>query len=200
MAASMPSRPNGQRATSVAHLSHVGLELFFERGFDETTVDDIAEAAGIGRRTFFRYFPSKNDLPWGDFDALLDRMRADLAAVPEGTPMVDALRSAILDFNRYPDEELDYLRKRMQLLLNVPSLVAHSALRYAAWRAVVAEFAGRRLGVSETDLGPQVVAWACLAACLAAYEQWLLVPEKSLLELLDSSMTQLRDVFGTEGP
>ncbi|WP_344299277.1 mycofactocin system transcriptional regulator [Sinomonas flava] len=200
MAASTPSRPNGLRATSVADLSHIGLQLFFERGFDETTVDDIAEAARIGRRTFFRYFPSKNDLPWGEFDILIDRMRNDLSAVPAEIPMVAALRTAILDFNRYPQEELDYHRKRMQLLLNVPSLVAHSTLRYASWRAVVAEFAGRRLGLPETDLGPQVVAWACLAACLAAYEQWLRLPEKSLLELLDSAMTQLEDVFGAREP
>ena len=50
-------------ATTHGELSHVALALFLERGFDHTTVDDIAAAAGISRRTLFRYFPSKNDLP-----------------------------------------------------------------------------------------------------------------------------------------
>ncbi len=66
-------------ATTHGELSHVALRLFLERGFEETTVDDIVQVAGIGRRTFFRYFRSKNDLPWGDFDTLLERMRANLA-------------------------------------------------------------------------------------------------------------------------
>ena len=66
-------RPRIGRAPATTHgeLSHLALALFLERGFEQTTVDDIVEAAGIGRRTFFRYFRSKNDLPWGDFDQLL---------------------------------------------------------------------------------------------------------------------------------
>ena len=130
--------------TTRAHLSRVALQLFIERGFDETTVDDIAHAAGIGRRTLFRYFPSKNDLPWGDFEAGLQDMRTFLAALPEDLPLVDALFAAIVDFNRFPAEEIPYHRKRMELLLNVPALVAHSTLRYAAWREVIADFAPHR--------------------------------------------------------
>ena len=69
-------RPRIGRAPATTHgeLSHLALALFLERGFEQTTVDDIVEAAGIGRRTFFRYFRSKNDLPWGDFDQLLRQM------------------------------------------------------------------------------------------------------------------------------
>lgn len=190
------SPASGRRATSIAHLSHIGLELFFERGFDATTVDDIAAAAGIGRRTFFRYFASKNDLPWGEFDLLVDQMRASLAQVPDEVPMFEALHDAILDFNRYPTDELGYHRERMQLLLNVPSLVAHSTLRYASWREVVAEFTARRMGVEVLDLRPQEIAWIYLAVSLASYEQWLRDPERDLVEVLDRALTDLELLFG----
>lgn len=89
-----------QPATSVAELSHVGLALFIRNGFDATTVDDIAEAAGIGRRTFFRYFPSKNDLAWGDFDGLVAAMHDYLLALPSDVPLRTAIRSAVIEFNR----------------------------------------------------------------------------------------------------
>ena len=58
--------------------------LFAARGFDATAVDDIASAAGIARRTFFRYYASKNDLVWGDFDGELRRFRAWFGAVAAG--------------------------------------------------------------------------------------------------------------------
>ena len=64
----------------------------------------------------------------------------------------------------------------MALILRVPALQAHSTLRYAAWRAVVAEFAAGRLGGRPGDLLPQLVAHLCLGAALTAYEQWLRTP------------------------
>ncbi len=79
-----PSARTGRRppSTSREGLSAVGIELFRERGFDETSVDEIAEAAGIARRTFFRYFPSKNAVPWGRFR----RAPRTHARPPVGTP------------------------------------------------------------------------------------------------------------------
>jgi len=191
------AQSSGNRATSVGHLSHVGLQLFFERGFDETTVDDIAAAAGIGRRTFFRYFGSKNDLPWGDFGALVSAMRDYLDAQDESRPPLEVLREATLAFNRFPPEEVGYHRQRMQLLLNVPSLVAHSTLRYAAWRGVVAEYAARRMGLPVDHLRPQVIGWMFLSAALASYERWLADETSDLPELIESALDELGAVFGT---
>ncbi|MFF3468678.1 mycofactocin system transcriptional regulator [Streptomyces sp. NPDC001984] len=182
-----------QPSTSVAELSHVALQLFTERGFAETTVDDIATACGISRRTFFRYFPSKNDLPWGDFDALVERMRRHLHDTPQEVPLVDALREAVIEFNRFPPGEIEDHRLRMSLLLNVPTLVAHSTLRYASWRQAIAEYAARRLRVPEDDMHPQVIAWATLAASLSAYEQWLKHEGADLPTLLRTAF----DVLGT---
>ena len=86
--------------TSQAELEHVAFELFEANGFEQTTVEDIAMAAGIGRRTFFRYFPSKNDIPWGTFELELERMRARLKACPHDVQLMDAIRVALVDFNK----------------------------------------------------------------------------------------------------
>jgi mycofactocin system transcriptional regulator len=194
-AKSVPPRLGRQPSTTQAELSHIALQLFIEHGFDATTIDEIAARAGIGRRTFFRYFPSKNDLPWGDFDRLLDRMREFLHALPAELPLVEALRAAVIEFNRFPYEEVPYHRQRMDLLLNVPTLVAHSTLRYASWRQVVAEFAAERLGVPEDSLQPQAIAWTYLAVSLSAYEQWLKHDDADLLALLDSAFQMLDTTF-----
>ncbi len=190
------TRPGRRRSTTQAALSHIALELFAERGFDETTVDDIAAAAGIGRRTFFRYFSSKNDLPWGDFDTQLDRMRAFLDQTPDDVPLLDALRAAVVDFNRVHSAEIPWHRQRMRLLFDVPALRAYSTLRYAAWRAVVAEYTGRRLGLPPDSLQPQALAWALLGMALAAYEQWLQDTEADLTSVLSEALQLLDTGFG----
>lgn len=187
------------RATTHAELSHVALQLFIENGFDETTIDDIVAEVGIGRRTFFRYYASKNDLPWGEFDLLLDAMRAHLGVLPPDLPLVEALRRAVIEFNRFPAEELPFHRARMRLLLDVPTLRAHSTLRYAAWRGVVAEYAAGRLGEPVGGLRPQAIARVCLGLCLAAYEQWLEHDDADLLVLLDASFRVLPDLFAPDG-
>ncbi|TDD67780.1 mycofactocin system transcriptional regulator [Jiangella aurantiaca] len=184
-------------STTQAELSHVALTLFAERGFDDTTVDDIAAAAGIGRRTFFRYFASKNDLPWGDFDAQLDRMRAYLDDLPDDLPLMDAVRASVIEFNRIPPEEVPWHRQRMRLLLTVPALMAHSTLRYRAWRDVVAHYAAGRLGVPEDSLEPQALAWTMLGIALAAYEQWLVHEDADLTELLESALRMLGERFAS---
>jgi len=178
-------------STTRSELSHLALQLFMENGFEATTIDDIALSAGIGRRTFFRYFPSKNDLPWGDFDALLAQLRVRLHELPRDQPLVESLRLAVIEFNRFPAEEIPYHRRRMDLLLNVPSLVAHSTLRYASWRQVIAEFAADRLGLPHDHLEPQVIAWTALAVSMSAYEEWLKHDDADLSELLDASFRML---------
>lgn len=184
-------RPGRPAATTRAELEQVALELFAERGFVATTVDNIAAAAGIGRRTFFRYFASKNDVVWGDFELGLLALRARLATVQPGRPLLDELREAVLAFNRFDPSEVPWHRDRMALILTVPALQAHSTLRYAAWRSVIAEFAAARLGGSPADLLPQLVAHSCLGAALTAYDQWLLRPGSDLPLLLDQAMRAL---------
>jgi mycofactocin system transcriptional regulator len=188
--------PGRRRATSRAELEQAAFTLFATRGFDATTVDEIAAAAGIGRRTFFRYFPSKNDIPWGAFEQELDRMRVRLKACPPEVPLMDAIRVALIDFNRVDPAQVPLHRRRMELILRVPALLAHSTLRFTAWREVVAEFAAERTGLRKDDLAPQTIAHAVLGVAIAAYEHWLDDPGSDLGALLDDAMRQLGAAFG----
>ncbi|MFG2937025.1 mycofactocin system transcriptional regulator [Streptomyces sp. NPDC048282] len=189
------ARSGRPRATSRAALERLGFELFAERGFDDTTVDDIAAAAGIGRRTFFRYFASKNDLVWGDFEEQLTRLDALLTAADPDTPMMDALRAAVVEFNRFDPAQVPWHRQRMALILRVPTLQADSAVRYASWRDLVTEFAARRLGRPASALLPRLVGGTTLAACVTAYEQWLADESADLGDLLDLAVGQLADGY-----
>jgi TetR/AcrR family transcriptional regulator, regulator of mycofactocin system len=105
--AQRPGRPPG---TSRREVASTALELFAGRGFDETTVDDIAEALGVSRRTLFRYFASKNDMVWGDFDWVLARLRRCLAATDSDEPLHEALGRAVVQSNRYEEDQLPELR------------------------------------------------------------------------------------------
>ena len=124
-------------------------------------------------------------------------MREYLAAVPDEIPLMDALRDAVIDFNTFPAQELAFHRQRMTLLLTVPSLVAHSNLRYADWRQVVAEFAAARLRVPVDDLQPQVVGWTLLSLSLASYEQWLRRDDADLADILCAAFAVLPAAFGS---
>jgi TetR/AcrR family transcriptional regulator, regulator of mycofactocin system len=194
------SQPGRRRVTSQAELEQVAFELFAANGFEQTTVEDIAMAAGIGRRTFFRYFPSKNDVPWGMFDAELERMRARLKACPRDVQLMDAIRVALVDFNQVEPDQIPRHRRRMELILRVPALLAHSTLRFAAWRDVVAEFAAERTGQRPDSLAPQAIAHAVLGVAIAAYEQWLDDEAADLGVLLDCAMRELAAAFAGSRP
>lgn len=166
-------RVGRRRSTTQDHITSVALDLFAERGFDDVSVDDVARAAGIARRTVFRYYPSKNAIPWGDFDAHLQHMRDLLWAEPAAAPTSVALRSALLAFNSFDDAETAHHRQRMRVILETAALQAHSMTMYAGWRAVVADFVARRLDVAPSALIPQTTAWTMLGVALSAYENWL---------------------------
>ena len=187
--------PGRRRITSREELEQAAFALFAAQGFEATTVDEIAAAAGIGRRTFFRYFPSKNDIPWGAFEDELDRMRVRLKACPPQVPLMDAIRIALIDFNRVAPAQVPLHRRRMELILRVPALFAHSTLRFTAWREVVAEFVADRTGHRPEELAPQAIAHAVLGVSVAAYEHWLDHPAAELGVLLDDAMRQLSGAF-----
>jgi mycofactocin system transcriptional regulator len=182
-------------STTSAEVSRTAFALFAERGFEATTMDDIAGTLAIGRRTVFRYFPSKNDLVWGDFAWVLDRLRMEFAATDPQAPLMEALREAVVASNTYPDEELPELRIRLTLITRTPALQAHSMLRYAEWRAVVAEFAARRLRRRPEDLEPEAIGYAALAASITAFTHWVDHPDRDLLELLHRSYRMLASGF-----
>src|SRR5215218_4574112 len=201
MRSNSEQRVGRRRSTTTDHLSNVAIDLFVARGFDEVSVDDVAHAAGIARRTLFRYYPSKSALPWGNFDAHLERMRVQLAELDTGVPIGDALRTALLAFNTFDAAETTRHRQRMRVILQTAELQAYSMTMYAGWRDVVAAFVARRLGVNDSDLVPQTVAWTMLGTALSAYEHWLADESspasgrgpQSLAEALDDAFDTVSD-------
>jgi TetR/AcrR family transcriptional regulator, regulator of mycofactocin system len=187
MVESVAGRPGRPPGTTRRAVTSTALELFAERGFEETTVDDIADALGVSRRTLFRYFASKNDMAWGDFDWVLARLRRCLAATEPEEPLHEALGRAVVESNRYEEEQLPELRIRMRLITGVPALQAHSMLRYAEWRSVIAEFVAERLQCGVDDLIPQTVAHAALGTSMAAFLVWVDNPASDLVENLEEA-------------
>ncbi|WP_197374401.1 mycofactocin system transcriptional regulator [Mycolicibacterium baixiangningiae] len=186
-------RVGRRRSTTQDHITDVALELFAARGFDEVSVDDVAAAAGIARRTVFRYYSSKSAIPWGDFDAHLDHMRHLFDGVDPDVPIDDALRAALLAFNEFDAAETARHRQRMRVILQTDALQAYSMTMYAGWRAVVAGFVARRMGVKGQDLVPQTVAWTMLGVALSAYEQWLADEAVSLTQALGDAFDTVRN-------
>jgi len=169
--------------------------LFEQQGFEATTMDDIATALGVGRRTLFRYYPSKNDILWGQFDQSLRHFEEFLDGVPVQVPVFEAVRRAILDFNVLDPGAVAPHRQRMRFLLTTPALLAHSELRYAAWREVIARYVARRTGLDPTDLLPAAVGRVSLALSLSAYEQWLHDAHTPLQDLLAASFDALSSLL-----
>ena len=197
----LPEATRGRPAsTSRQDVARAALDLFARQGYDRTTVDEIAAAVGISRRTFFRYFDSKPDVVWGEFDTELGRLRDRLAEAPAEDPMMDVLRRSVIATNRFGAGELDELRIRMVLISTVPTLVAHSAVRYEEWCDVVAIFAATRIGGSPDDLGPQTVARAALGAAMAAFACWARDDTDDLVGEVDRAFRLLATGFVEDRP
>jgi mycofactocin system transcriptional regulator len=166
-------RVGRRRSTTPHHITDVAIDMFSARGFADVSVDDVAQAAGISRRTLFRYYASKNAIPWGDFDNHLAQLRDLLDNVGSGVRLGEALRDALLTFNTFDESETARHRQRMRVILQTAELQAYSMTMYAGWREVIAGFVARRLDCKTTDLVPQTVAWTMLGVALSAYEHWL---------------------------
>jgi TetR/AcrR family transcriptional regulator, regulator of mycofactocin system len=191
-AGAVQSRVGRRRSTTRHQITDVAIELFAVRGFDGVSVDDVAEAAGIARRTLFRYYPSKNAIPWGDFDAHLQHLRELLAGVDPTVSTERALRDALVSFNTFDELEIPRHRLRMQVILRTTELQAYSLTMYAGWRDVIAEFVATRSGTRRADLVPQTVAWSMLGVALAAYEHWLADESISLTQALGAAFDVVR--------
>ncbi|WP_431958658.1 mycofactocin system transcriptional regulator [Nocardia lijiangensis] len=185
------------RGTTKRELEVIAMRLFAEQGFDDTTVDQIAAAAGISGRTFFRYFPTKAEVLWHQFDDEVAALRADFATVPDDVPMMTAVRRVVVNANRYRAEDVPELRRRMHLVATVPALAATAGAHYDAWERAVSAFAGRRLGEPEDGLIPMAVGRTTLAAARAAFDAWLRRADADLTVYLDEALLALERGFVT---
>lgn len=192
-----PRHPVGRPgATSRQEIEDAAFRLFKRHGFEGTTLDDIAREVGVGRRTLFRYYESKNDIAWGQFERSLAEFRALLAVAPADEPMADVLHRAIMDYNTFASEDEAHHRFRMTLIVRTPALRAYSTIRYDEWRRIIEEFVARRTGTSPDDLLPRAVGHVSLAISIAAYEQWLEHPGVSINALLDEVRGAIRQFLG----
>jgi AcrR family transcriptional regulator len=140
-------------------------ELFAERGFDGTTIADIAEAAEIAPRTFFSYFPSKDDVVFYDFEETQAVIASWLHDREPGTNAIDALRAGIASGVQEigpGDPREKRLRKR--LMRENQSLAAHSEHLKGRLADLLGEAVAEDLGDAPSDLRPRLVAAAFLAA------------------------------------
>lgn len=190
-----PRGPRGRPPSITAReLSEIALRLFNELGFEETTVEDIASAAGVSRRTVFRYYASKNDIVWGDFSTQLDHFRQHLDQAPTSDPIMATVHRAIIAFNDYGEAALPELRVRMRLITTVPALQAHATVRYSEWCAVIADYVARRIGGRADDLIPATLSQASLGASIATFRVWV---ERGgdLLGQLDTALAAIEGGF-----
>ncbi|WP_304557677.1 mycofactocin system transcriptional regulator [Blastococcus sp. TF02-8] len=182
-----------------ARVERAALELFTSRGFDAVTADEVADAAGISRRTFFRYYPTKADAVWGDFAAHVARLDALLRSAVPGAPVLGTVCTAYADVNDYGPADLPVLRQRMRLILTEPALQAHSQLRYAEIDRVVAEHVARSTGEDPSGLLPRLVAASTRAAATTAFAAWLADDRADLGVQLHRAFDELATGFPSLG-
>jgi mycofactocin system transcriptional regulator len=173
----------------------ISLRLFSQDGFEDTTVERIAAAAGVSRRTFFRYFDSKADVLWHAFDGEVRALRAAFAEVPDAVPLMAAIRQVVVGANRYRAEDVPELRTRMNLIGSVPALQASAAHHYDAWERAVSDFAAARLGQPGDALIPLSIGRATLAVCRSAFDRWVDRADADLTVYLDQALRALAAGF-----
>jgi AcrR family transcriptional regulator len=163
------------RKRTMAGLEETALRLFAERGYECVTIDDIAAEAEVSRRTFFRYFPTKEDVLFGNGTRDLERLREAMAEQPAGETPLTALRRALGVIVLGYEQDRERLLRRWGVMAATPSLQARNVAqqRWAeqALTDLVAEWLGTDSGGD--DLRPAIVAATALAATRVALTTWL---------------------------
>jgi AcrR family transcriptional regulator len=156
-----------------ADIGRVAIGLFTERGFDAVTVDDIAAAAGISPRTFFRYFATKDEVVLDYERRLLERLVEALSARPEREGPVTALANAYVDTSRIVPDDRERVVQLGRILGAAPALraTAHGA-RTAPHEALIEEIA-RRMGLPPDDRRPRAVVAAMTSVAAAEWSAWV---------------------------
>ena len=187
------SRPlrTRQRDRTREEIQAAAFALFSERGYDDTTVAQIAERAGVAIRTFFRYFPSKEDVVFGDHAQAVARLRAALADAPADVPPLQRVRVAVLAVQqpgRYPERE----RTRARLIATVPALRARFQQLAEDFESVVADTLSDDLGSGhEAAARASIIAGIVFGALRGARRAAATLPDANPALLIDTAFAMV---------
>jgi AcrR family transcriptional regulator len=194
MTSSLPAglRERKKAKTRAAIRAHA-MRLFDEQGYAATTVDQIAEAAEVSPSTFFRYFPTKEDVVLtDDYDEpILDAMRAQPPEVHPAEAMTRAIRQV---FANVTPAEWEAEQRRQRLVYQVPELQTRVMQQYVTMIGVVAAVIAERAGLPADDFSARVTAGALIGAALASLPPGMVRgPSFSDLDRLERGLSLLRE-------
>jgi AcrR family transcriptional regulator len=187
MGAMVRWEPNAQ-----GRLQKAAFDLFFERGFEQVTVAEIAERAGLTERTFFRYFTDKREVLFAGAAALEDLMVSAVTDAPESAAPIDAIAAA-LDAAGALFEELGAGPRRRQAIITAHAELRERELIKLAGLATALADALRRRGVG--DPAASLTAEAGIAVFKIAFERWVAEPDgPDLTRVLRAALDELKAV------
>lgn len=170
-------------------LQRAALELFRERGYDQTTAAEIAARAGVTERTFFRQFPDKREVLFDGEATLRAALTAAIADAPEGLGPLDTLFRAFRSVLSLLEDNRPYSKPRHEVISSTPALHERELAKTAALaNALVAPLKAR--GVA--DLTAVLAAQTGMAAFVHTTISWLDDPEPGLAERLDLAAVELK--------
>ena len=181
-------------------LAAAAFALFDERGYEQTTVDDITERAGLGRTTFFRHYRSKEDVIFPDHDRLLGQIRERLRTSSHGTALVavsDAVRLVLLAYVA----EGDVARRRYALTSRVPALRDREIVSVARYQRLFREFISSWMAdrAEPAPLRAELMAAAVVAAHNHVLRRWLRGESPDPGRELDDAMRLVIGLFAATG-
>src|ERR1700690_2651023 len=173
-------------------LELAGLELYSERGFEQTTVADIAKRAGLTERTFFRHFADKREVLFWGAASLQELLVTTVANTPASMGPLDAVAAAIEVAGALLQERREYARKRHAVIAANAELRERELIKLASLGAAVADQLRRR-GVGEP--AASLTAEVGIAVFKVAFERWVEgAEERELPHLIRESLDELRAV------
>ena len=160
-----------KKARTRASLREHALRLFREQGYQATTVEQIAAAAEVSPSTFFRYFPTKEDVVLQD--DMDTRMIAAFEQQPPGVGPIAAVRAAAREMlTSYTGTDLDVIRETTRLTMTVPEVRARALDEFARTITVLAEAVSKRTGRAPDDLAVRTVAGAIIGVIMSITIPW----------------------------
>ncbi|HEY3953315.1 MAG TPA: TetR family transcriptional regulator [Streptosporangiaceae bacterium] len=179
-----------KKARTRAVIREQALRLFSEQGYQATTVEQIAEAAEVSPSTFFRYFPTKEDVVLqDDFDPIaIEKFEAQ----PPGLHPVAALRAAITEaFAELPADQIEQWHEVTRLTMAVPELRARTLDNFTQSVTMAAELIAKRQGRDPSDLAVRTVAGAVVGVGLSVMMAAAEDPSADMVALMDAGLAHL---------